>query len=91
MKASADGFQTENVRQAVVAATPSREAMHQAAPQAASGVCAESAIAAASRASSASVCALKSAAGKPVRLWGDQAKLKRLFPAARIAYVCAET
>ena len=85
VNASRDGFQAANVRQAVVAAAPSRLPVHQVAPHAASGVSPESAIAAASRTSSASVCALKSAVGMPARFFGDQAKPKRLLPAERSA------
>ena len=73
MNASRDGFHASNVRQAVVAPAPPRLPVHQVAPQAASGRSPESAIAAASRTSTASVCALKSAVGMPVRFFGDQA------------------
>ena len=73
VNASRDGFQAPNVRQAIVAVAPSRFPVHQLAPQAASGVSPESAIAAASRVSRASVWALNSAVGAPVRFFGDQA------------------
>ena len=89
--ARADGFQAANVRQAVVTAAPSRSRLHHVEPHAASAACAESAIAAASRTSSPSVCAVKSPDGMPTRFRGDHAKPKRLLPAEPIAYVCAET
>ena len=73
VNASRDGFHAPNVRQAAVAVAPSRLPLHQLAPQAASGVSPESAIAAASRTSWASVWALKSAVGTPARFRGDQA------------------
>ena len=73
VNASRDGFQLPNVRQAAVALAPPRLPLHQVVPQAASGTSPESAIAAASRTSSASVWALKSAVGIPARFFGDQA------------------
>ena len=73
MNASRDGFHASNVRQAVVAAAPPMLPVHQVVLQAASGRSSESAIAAASRTSTASVCALKSAVGMPVRFFGDHA------------------
>ena len=87
--ASADGFQAANVRQAVVSAAPGSSPAQAVGPHAVSGTSAESVIAAASRTSSASVWALKSAIGRPV-FRGDHAKPKRPLPAERIAYVCAE-
>ena len=91
VNARTDGFHAAKVRQLVVRAAPSRVRLHQVEPQAPSGTSPESAIAAASRTSSASVCALNSAEGAPARFRGDHAKPKRLLPAERIAYVCAET
>ena len=84
VNASRDGFQVPNVRQAVVAvgaAEARRCTRSDRRPPPATSP--ESAIAAASRTSTASVWALKSAVGIPARFFGDQAKPKRSLPAER--------
>ena len=73
LRSQANQPEFANVRQAAVAVAPARPAVHQDAPHAASGTSPESAIAAASRTSTASVWALKSAAGIAARFLGDQA------------------